>query len=51
MLMGMHPGRVRFGSVIRNEEGEWVLGFAGYIGITSNMHAKLSALKIRLQIA
>ena len=36
-----------FCGMIRNKDGAW---FAGYLGIITNMHAKLMALKMGLEL-
>lgn len=33
-----------FGGLLRNEEGHWLHGFYGNIGVTSNLHAELMVL-------
>lgn len=42
-------GRVGFGGVIRNQDGGWVLGFAGSIGVSEILHVEISALYYGLQ--
>ena len=44
-------GRACFGKVIRNEIGEWVIGFLGFLGSSTNLYAELKALWFGLQLA
>ena len=40
-----NPGKARGGGIIRDNEGRWVKGFARSIGFTTNIIAKLWALR------
>ena len=40
-----------FGGVIRNDVGEWVIGFSGYPSSSTNLHAELKAVWFGLQLA
>lgn len=39
-----NPGRAGFGGCIRNSCGEWISGFSGTCGCTSNINAELLAI-------
>lgn len=39
-----NPGRVGFGGVIQSSEGEWIAGFASFIGHSNNLHVELLAI-------
>lgn len=40
-----------FGGLLRNGIGKWFSGFAGYIGVSNNLHAELLALQYGFQFA
>ena len=44
-------GRVGFGGLLRNDDGECLVGFFSYIGISSNMHVELKTLHFKLKLA
>lgn len=46
-----NPGRSGFGGIIRNSLGEWVSGFSGFCGISTNLTAELLAIYHSLDIA
>jgi len=46
-----NPGRSSFGGLIRNNNGDWLLGFSGFCGITSCLAAELYAIFHGLRIA
>ena len=46
-----NPGRAGFGGLIRNDDGQWVKGFSGFVGIATNLHAELLALFHGLKLA
>ena len=46
-----NPGGADFGGLIRNSEGERVVGFSGFTGISTNTHAELVALHEELKLA
>lgn len=39
-----NPGRAGFGGLLRDDDGTWIAGFLGYIGISTNVHAELLAI-------
>lgn len=39
-----NPGISGFGGFIRTDDGKWVWGFSGNIGISKNLHTELTAL-------
>lgn len=43
-------GRARFGGVIRDSNGNWVRGFVGSLGISTNTHVELLAMKTGLDM-
>ena len=45
-----NPGRSGFGGLIRNNIGDWFLGFSGFCGITSCLAAELYAIFHGLRI-
>ena len=45
-----NPGRAGGGGIIRNSNSEWVAGYARAIGCTTNVAAKLWALRDGLNI-
>jgi len=46
-----NPGRSGFGGLIRNNNGDWLLGFSGFCSITSCLAAELYAIFHGLRIA
>ena len=46
-----NPGRSGFGGLIRNNNGDWLLGFSGFCDITSCLAAELYAIFHGLRIA
>ena len=46
-----NPGRTGLGGLVRTEDGNWVVLFSGYIGMSTNLHGELLALWHGLQVA
>ncbi|KAK7258539.1 hypothetical protein RIF29_24119 [Crotalaria pallida] len=46
-----NPGSAGFGGLICSEDGSWIRGFSGFIGFTTNLHAKLLAILHGLRLA
>ncbi|PNX89138.1 ribonuclease H, partial [Trifolium pratense] len=46
-----NPGRSGFGSILRECNGNWLLGFSGFIGISTSLCAELHAILNGLKIA
>jgi hypothetical protein len=46
-----NPGRSGFGGLIRDTNGNWLLGFSGSCGITTNINAELQAIFYGLEKA
>ncbi|KAK7268980.1 hypothetical protein RIF29_21693 [Crotalaria pallida] len=46
-----NPGRAGYGGLIRSNIGEWICGFAGYFGISNNIHMELLAILHGLELA
>ena len=46
-----NPGRAGGGGVIRDSAGNWIRGFARYIGYTTSILAKYWALRVGLKLA
>ncbi|PNX73497.1 ribonuclease H [Trifolium pratense] len=46
-----NPGRSGFGGVLRDSNGNWLLGFSGFIGISTSLCAELHAILNGLKIA
>lgn len=46
-----NPGRSGFGGVIRNSHGEWIMGFSGFCGVTTNINSELMAIQVGLKLA
>lgn len=44
-----NPGRAGFGGLVRTEDGKWIIGFSGFIGHTTNLHAELKGIQRGLQ--
>lgn len=38
-------GKAGFGGVVRMNNGEWIIGFSGFLGQTTTLHTKLGALQ------
>lgn len=46
-----NPGGSGFCGLIRNDKGEWLIGFSGFCGITTNLNAELMAIDHGLSLA
>lgn len=46
-----NPGMAGFGGVIRGDQGRWIVGFQGSLGIAGNLEAELMALYHGLHLA
>lgn len=46
-----NPGRSGFGGILRDMNGEWVSGFSGFCGYTTNINAELLAIYHGLRVA
>lgn len=46
-----NPGSSGYGGLIRSTTGEWIMGFSGFCGITTNLNAELLAIAYGLHIA
>lgn len=46
-----NPRCTNFGGLIRNNNGSWLVGLFGYVGVESNFLLKLLAIKFGLQLA
>lgn len=46
-----NPGRSGYGGLLRNTHGEWLLGFSGSCGLTTNITAELFAIAAGLNLA
>ena len=46
-----NPGCTNFGGLIRNNNGSWLVGLFGYVGVGSNLLLKLLSIKFGLQLA
>lgn len=46
-----NPSPSGFEGLLCHSDGSWIKGFAGYIGITDNLHAELLALLHGIQLA
>lgn len=46
-----NPGIAGEGGVIRNSEGDWLVGFIAHLGVCSNMEDELHALRLALSLA
>lgn len=45
------PGRSGFGGIFRNSSGEWISGFTGFCGVSTNLNAELLAIYHGFMIA
>lgn len=43
--------RIGFGRLIQDEHGKWIVGFFGFLGTSTIMHAKLAAIYQGLKVA
>jgi hypothetical protein len=43
-----NPECINFGSLVRNNNGSWLVGLFGYVGVESNFLLKLLAIKFGL---
>lgn len=46
-----NPGRAGFGGLLRTNDGRWICGFSGFIGISNNLHVELLGLYRGLRLA
>ncbi|KAI4301394.1 hypothetical protein L6164_034677 [Bauhinia variegata] len=46
-----NPGRTRFGGLVGDLLGTWIVDYKGYIGYSTNIHAELEAVRCDLAIA
>lgn len=46
-----NPGKAGFGGLFRNSNGEWLAGFSGSCGISSNLKAELLVIAHGLDLA
>lgn len=46
-----NPGRSSFGGIFRNSYGEWMWGFSGFCGISTNLNVELLAIYHGLDMA
>ncbi|KAF7814031.1 cytochrome P450 71A1-like [Senna tora] len=46
-----NPGMAGYGGIFRNEDGGWLCGYSGFIGIRTSMFAELTAIKHGLNLA
>lgn len=46
-----NPGRSGYGGLLRNANGEWLLGFSGFCGVTTNTTSELFAIYVGLSLA
>ena len=45
-----NPGRSRFGDLLKNSLGVWIIGFAGSCGHTADIDVELRVISYGLQI-
>jgi hypothetical protein len=46
-----NPEKIKFGGLLRNSEGRWLMSFTGYGGFGSNLLLELQAIKYSLLVA
>ena len=46
-----NPSTAGFGGLLRNADGDWIVGFSGYCGVVDNLCAELLALRRGLKLA